>query len=352
MNGPIRNGSGAITGTRRDVRIVTGPCHSKGLKPGSCIPDSMHLWGDVDEKWTLPPYNYPVLPSRQQAYMDAMQRNLQFMQQHAADIEIISSPDTIAAGQQLTVNVKVTNKTGHKLPTGFAEGRQMWIHLTVTDDGSNVIFNSGYMLPDGSLARKEYFEAAQGGTVSDPGKTMIKVYEQLILAKGYDTFELDGYNILDANKDGVVTHGEEEFHFVLMNYVEKDNRIPPKGFNKEAYQADGAFIIPHYPKDTDYPSGQHWDVTPYTFTVPAGVVGNLHVRAHLKYQTFNREYMEFLDETDREDTEETGGRARTIPAGPYEDLPTWGNVMYQLWQDNDNGRPVEIGSVSTDIVVQ
>ena len=129
MNGPIRNGSGAITGTRRDVRIVTGPCHSRELKPGSCIPD-YDLWGDVDRKWTLPPYNYPVLPSRQQAYMDAMQRNLQFMQQHAADIEIISSPDTIAAGQQLTVNVKVTNKTGHKLPTGFAEGRQMWIHLT------------------------------------------------------------------------------------------------------------------------------------------------------------------------------------------------------------------------------
>ena len=246
----------------------------------------------------------------------------------------------------------MTNKTGHKLPSGFAEGRQVWIHLKATDDGSNVIFESGYMLPDGSLARKEYFEAAQGGTVSDPGKTMIKVYEQLILAKGYDTFELDGYNILDADKDGVVTHAEEEFHFVLMNYIEKDNRIPPKGFNKDAYQADGAFIIPHDPKDTDYPSGQHWDVTPYTFTVPAGVIGNIHITAHLKYQTFNREYMEFLDETDREDTQETSGRARNLPTGPYEAFPTWGSALYQLWQDNDNGRPVEIGSVSTDIVVQ
>lgn len=284
--------------------------------------------------------------------MDAMQKNLQFMQQHAADIEIIDTPDTVTAGEQLTVKVKVTNRTGHKLPSGFAEGRQMWIHLRVTDDGGTVLFNSGYLLPDGSLARKEYFDASQGGTVSDLGKTMIKVYEQLILAKGYDTFELDGYNILDTNRDGIVTHQEKEFHFVLMNYVEKDNRIPPKGFNKDAYQADGAFIIPYDPKDTDYPSGQHWDVTPYTFTIPTGITGTVHVTAYLKYQTFNREYMMFLEQTDRENTEENGGRARDLPTGPFEHSPTWGKVMYQLWQDNDKGRPVEMGSASADVVVQ
>jgi hypothetical protein len=328
------------------------PMSFEGAHTWLLYPGLDDLWGDVDQKWALPPYNYPVNPSRQQAYMDAMQKNLQFMQQHAADIEIIDAPVTVSAGQQLTVNVKVTNKTGHKLPTGFVEGRQMWIHLKATDDGDNLIFNSGYMLPDGSLARKEYFEAAQGGTVSDPVKAMIKVYEQLVLAKGYDTFELDGYNILDADKDGIVTHEEEEFHFVLMNYIEKDNRIPPRGFNKEAYQADGAFIIPYNPKDTDYPSGQHWDITPYTFTVPADIVGNLHITVRLFYQSFNREYVEFLDETDVEDTEETGGRARNLPAGPYEDFPTWGSALYQLWLDNDNGRPVEMGSVSADILVE
>ena len=66
----------------------------------------------------------------------------------------------------------------------------MWIHLTATDDAGTVIINSGYLLPEGSLARKEYFEKARGGTVADPGKTMIKVYEQLVLAKGYETFIL------------------------------------------------------------------------------------------------------------------------------------------------------------------
>jgi hypothetical protein len=137
-----------------------------------------------------------------------------------------------------------------------------------------------------------------------------------------------------------------------MNSIEKDNRIPPRGFNKDAYQADGAFIIPHDPKDTDYPSGQNWDVTPYTFTVPAAIVGKLHITARLQYQTFNREYMEFLDETDMEDTQETGGRARNLPAGLYEDFPTWGSALYQLWQNSDNGRPVEMGSVSADILVE
>ncbi len=326
------------------------PMQFQGAQTWLLYPGLNDMWGEVDLPWTQPPYNYPVNPSREQAYMDAMQRNREFMQQEAADIAIVNTPDSTQKDQPLTVNVKVTNKSGHKLPSGFAEGRQMWIHLAATDGSGATIFESGYMLPDGSLARKEYRE--NGATVPDPGKTMIKVYEQLVLAEGYKDFKLDGFSILDEDRDGTVSHKEEEFHFVLMNYIEKDNRIPPKGYNKAAYMKDGAFIVPHDPKDTDYPTGQNWDVTPYTFTIPANVTGTVRVTATLKYQTFNREYMEFLNEMDREPTESHGGRARDLPAGRYGSSPTWGNATYQMWLDNDNGRPVVITSAAKEVLVQ
>ena len=47
--------------------------------------------------------------------------------------------------------------------------------------------------------------------------------------------------------------------------IVKDNRIPPKGFNKAAYQADGAFIVPVKIPMRD---GQNWDETAYTFDIP------------------------------------------------------------------------------------
>ncbi len=138
---------------------------------------------------------------------------------------------------------------------------------------------------------------------------------------------------------------DEEFHFVLLNFIEKDNRIPPKGFNKAAYTADGAFIIPHDPKDTDYPDGQNWDVTPYTFTIPPDALAPVQVTATLLYQTFNREYMEFLRDHDVEPTQSFGGRARDLPAGgQYANLDlTWGEVIFKLWEDSGQGPPVEMG---------
>ena len=38
----------------------------------------------------------------------------------------------------MVVDVKVTNLTGHKLPTGYPEGRRMWIHLMAYAIGRRV----------------------------------------------------------------------------------------------------------------------------------------------------------------------------------------------------------------------
>ena len=328
-------------------------CHEPMEFPGAqtwlLYPGMDRLWGAVDKVWSGSPYYYSNIPPyRTQAYKDARRRSERLMRM-AGTLEIVSS--SVANGYA-TVDVKITNKSGHKLPTGFAEGRQMWIHITAKDANGNVIFEDGRIDP------------TTGALVRTPNT---KVYEQIPLAMGYDSFNLAGWNILDNTSggpstgdlvykpDGYVSHFDKEFHFVLMNYVEKDNRIPPRGFNKAAYTADGAFIVPYDAKDTDYPSGQNWDITTYTFPVSSE---NISVTAEFMYQTFNDIYVEFLAEVDREPTEDFGGRARSIPCSdrnPYDgsnefcNYQTWGDVLQTIWTDANKGDPVLMGSASATI---
>src|SRR5262249_7368757 len=42
-----------------------------------------------------------------------------------------------------TLSVRVTNESGHKLPTGYPEGRRMWLHVRAFDAGRRVVFESG-----------------------------------------------------------------------------------------------------------------------------------------------------------------------------------------------------------------
>ncbi|RNC68375.1 MAG: hypothetical protein ED859_10640 [Desulfuromonadales bacterium] len=298
------------------------------------------LWGPVDKAYAQSPYNYGVPGYRTTQYKEALARNQSFMKTAAS----LSWPGYTKSTGNVQVKLQITNNTGHKLPTGFAEGRQMWVHLKVTDYAGKTVFEDGIINAEGKLVRTP--------------KT--RVYEQVVLAKGYENFKADGsYSIIDANKDGYVSHYEKEFHFVLMNYIEKDNRIPPKGYNKAAYQADGAFVIPYTADNTfgatdnDYPSGQNWDVLAYD--IPLTGLGftpkfPLNVTATLKYQTFNKEYIDFLDVQDEEKTVKYGGKARNIPdAGIYGSYQTWGDVLKAIWTASNKGQPVTMATSTYSI---
>ncbi len=301
------------------------PMKFQGAQTWLIYPGLHMLWGDVDQKWREAPFFYDV-PPRQVAWQKAMNRNRSFMAKEAASVRIVNTPFAALPGGEVTVNVKITNKAGHKLPTGYAEGRQMWIHIKAVDASGSVLFEDGVLGADGGLIRTPE----------------TKVYEHIALAKGFPFLDEDG--------SGTVEHDEQEFHFILLNFIEKDNRIPPRGFNKAAYTADGAFIIPRDPKDTDYPDGQNWDITPYTIPIPRFTQGPVRVTATLLYQTFNREYMEFLKERDVEPTEKDGGRARNLPEdGDYAHLRTWGETIFQIWEDTGQGPPVEMGQARFSI---
>jgi hypothetical protein len=307
------------------------------------------LWGDMDQIWAQPPYAYNVPPNRTSpvrdpechdsldsncwlpgAYPAAAERNKAFMMR-AATIEMIDTPDRIERCRDFSATVRVTNNTGHKLPTGYPEGRRMWIDIKVVDQGTGAtIFHSGKF---------------RRGKIRKPKQA--KIYEMVSIADGYDDLMFEGFNILDLNKNGRVSHKEKEFHFILGNKVEKDNRIPPAGFNKDAYMADAAFIVPRDKLDNDYTSGQNWDDTTYRIPLPWWAYGPLKITATLKYQTFSKEFVKFLKKEDREKTQEYGGRARNIPkSGRFGRYKKWGKVIHKIWKDNGYGQPVEMATVS------
>lgn len=154
--------------------------------------------------------------------------------------------------------VRVTNETGHKLPTGYPEGRRMWINLQAFNAQGQVIDESGaYNLETGVLTL-------------DAG---IKIYE----TKHGLTPELASTLDLPAG---------ESFHFVLNNVILKDNRIPPRGYTQAAYAQRGL-----EPVGATYADGQHWDETIYNLPIET-----TSVTAKLYYQTSSKEYIDFLRE--------------------------------------------------------
>ncbi|MFL6711372.1 MAG: multiheme c-type cytochrome [Sulfurifustis sp.] len=65
------------------------------------------------------------------------------MLKSAAKVEIFP-PEKLIAGKTNRVRVRVTNVgAGHKLPTGFPEGREMWVDFKVVNEKGDVLYRLG-----------------------------------------------------------------------------------------------------------------------------------------------------------------------------------------------------------------
>ncbi|MBL8244143.1 MAG: hypothetical protein JNL89_08135 [Rhodanobacteraceae bacterium] len=223
-------------------------------------------------------------------------------------------------GNTLTARVRVTNLSGHKLPTGYSEGRRMWLNFKVTDGNGATVFESGAYNP------------ATGTLTLDP---QAKVYEVL-----QGQWNRNGNNSCDVD-DG---NGRKLFHFVLNNCVAKDNRIPPQGFR-------GGSSLELRPVGYTYPEVspgvlQHWDDTSYSVPVPLGTALPLTVSATLRFQVASREYIEFL----RDEAVNNGFQSenqmcnRSSTVGPANQ--TRAQYMFDLWQEYGRSPPFDMVSDS------
>jgi len=107
-------------------------------------------------------------------------------------------------GNELIIELNIENLTGHKLPTGIPI-RRMWIHLTVVDESSNIIFESGKWDANGELFAKG-FQSHYNEITSEE---QVQIYE------------------------GVMENvsGEETFVLLEAAAYKKDNRLLPKGWS-------------------------------------------------------------------------------------------------------------------------
>ena len=191
-------------------------------------------------------------------------------------------------GDELTV--RIINQGGHSLPTGYPEGRRMWINVKYVDATGQIIDERG-----------EYdFETAEL-EISDT-----KVYEKKMGISD------------DVAKIANVPAGES-FHLVLNNEILFDNRIPPRGFTNAKFAAFGGG-----PKGVDYADGQYWDDT--TFDIPEGAVEAV---ATLYFQTSSREYMEFLRD--------------------YNVTDDKGQIAYDLWVSQGKSAPLAMDVMTIEL---
>ncbi len=202
---------------------------------------------------------------------------------------------TAASDAELTydswcsLNVRITNQTGHKLPSGYPEGRAMWINVQ-------------FIAADGSVI-SEYgkYDAATSGFARDT-----KVYETVL--------GLDAYAAALTGKPA-----GPGFHFAINNVRLMDNRIPPRGFTNANFDAVGSGAVGY-----SYQDGQFWDDTQYPVP-PAAVRADVRVY----HQTTTKEYIEFL-----RDENVTDNR---------------GQVAYEQWVLHGRSQPAVMDDVSLDL---
>jgi len=192
---------------------------------------------------------------------------------------MLTNAATLATGDSNgMVKVTVTNECGHKLPTGYPEGRRVWINVKFYNDANSLLGESGAYNPTNGVLTRDL---------------QARIYEV--------------HPGLDTNISGLLGLAPEPtLHFVLNNKVYEDNRIPPRGFTNATFAAFGGAPVGHH-----YNDGQYWDDTLYT--LPAGAT---RAEVKLYYQSTSKEFIEFLRDENRTDSN--------------------GQTMYDLW--NNNGK--------------
>jgi hypothetical protein len=72
-------------------------------------------------------------------HLDTALSQTQEMLGNSATLTVLLNTD----GSVVIALVRVTNQTGHKLPTGYPEGRRIWINLKAYDGQGTLVSESG-----------------------------------------------------------------------------------------------------------------------------------------------------------------------------------------------------------------
>jgi hypothetical protein len=271
-------------------------------------------------------YGGPSGLNREADFERTAQLAEQFLAEQSAALTVTLSEGT---GASIVAHVRVTNLTGHKLPTGYGEGRRMWLNVQARDGTGQLLWESGgYDNPTGTLA----------------ADAQLHVYEVL---HGIWNPTSSQCEVSDAS-------GHAQFHFASNNCIRKDNRIPPAGF-RGASDPETQPVAYAYP-ETSAGSGYlvNYDEVDYTVALPPATQGTVTVTAVLRHQIASGDYVEFLrDEAVRaslpSENDLCAASRAPLSTGPRQQ--TRGGFMYDLWSSFGRSPPTTLAVASGIIVV-
>jgi hypothetical protein len=175
---------------------------------------------------------------------------------NAVELEVVSAR---REGDAVEARLRLTNNAGHKTPTSYPS-RRMWIHFKVTDSDNRLVFESGKPMPDGAVA----------GADNDDDQAVFEPHYDLIDSPD----QVQIYESVTQDTDGNVTHTLLR----AAGYL-KDNRLTPRGFDKNRVPQDVA-VVGEAMKDANFNEGS--DEITYRFRSDSS--GDLRVTATLYYQ--------------------------------------------------------------------
>lgn len=122
----------------------------------------------------------------------------------AAEVSIAEITESPVAGKNMHIGIKVENTgAGHKLPTGFPEGREVWLDITVSDAAGREIYRSG--------------KIKNGKT--EPGTRNFKVHMGDLQGNVIDVEVWKIERVLSDNRLLPNGYAEEDYHFVIPEWA-------------------------------------------------------------------------------------------------------------------------------------
>ncbi|MCZ6794518.1 MAG: multiheme c-type cytochrome [Planctomycetota bacterium] len=197
--------------------------------------------------------------------------------------ETVKGIEVREEGATLPVRVTVSNfLTGHNLPAGFSQERQIWVELTVEDAGGTVLYRSGHledrphpetgeMAPDGSLADEDLLDKSvridpltgEATVVPGPDRNLRPAENRGLISFQNEFVRRDDGGTPDDPSDDTE---EEVFNPFLANHINNDVALAP----------------------------QERRTSTYDVTVPSGTPGPISIRVRLLHRQFPPYFVRYL----------------------------------------------------------
>jgi hypothetical protein len=257
--------------SKGSLTVSTFPSAATRENPRTHLFAAANVWG-IDAVQAAEP---SLATSRRLEFKAARAAALATLGQ-AVKVEITHAPDTLTPGAPVALTVRVTNLTGHKFPTGYADGRRAFLRLELVDAASG-----------NALSTIGAYDDATQTLVQDP---QLHIYEAV-------------------HEEHTTGNPPLEWHIARSNTIAHDTRIPPKGFTSGPTTP----IV-----GADYGDGQggirDYDEATFSIPWPAGHSpaggSTITVRATVLYQSTVREFVDALAAANH--TDDRGEKLRTV----------------------------------------